>query len=382
VLVKHFDSITVVPFSYAGNFNTPKPLPDGVHLEGPLFKDEQLQASKKDLIRILLHKKRGIFIKELFSKKAYSNKSRFISWFSATLNAMRLLEHPVIQKLEAAVDKDTVFYFYWGKGSAEILPFINNKRLHKSYVRMHRYDLFEYENNNYIPYRSALLNNASVIAPSSQAGKNHLQELYPRATARVEVFRCGTIGNNKLSAASQDGVLRIVSCSLLSPVKRVHVMIESLKHIQFPVKWHHVGDGNLRDELETLVQKYGVQDKFIFEGMMDSRQVLNFYTEHPFDLFVNVSASEGVPFSIMEAFSVGIPVLATNVGGTGEIVNEQVGALLPADVTGELLAKTITEFNTLSAEQKQRVRRECYNQYINNWNAEKLANELAVFLKA
>jgi glycosyltransferase involved in cell wall biosynthesis len=109
---------------------------------------------------------------------------------------------------------------------------------------------------------------------------------------------------------------------------------------------------------------------------------LDFYTEQPFDLFVNVSASEGVPFSIMEAFSVGIPVMATNVGGTGEIVNEQVGMLLPSDINLAGLVQKITDFYNFSTEQKQGMRQECYNQYINKWNAEKLANELAVFLKA
>ncbi|THU41527.1 glycosyltransferase [Niastella caeni] len=381
-LINHFDNIIVVPYSYGGNHNNPKPLPKGVHLEGPLLPEEQLKSSKKDLLKIFLHKHRGTFLKEFIRKKVYTSKSRFISWFSSTLNVIRLLKHPLVQKLESNADKNTVFYFYWGKGSCEILPFINNRRLYKSFVRMHRYDLFEYENNNYIPYRSALLNSASVIAPSSLAGKQHLQQLYPRVSANVEVFRCGTISNNKLSSASQDGILRVVSCSLLSPVKRVHVMIESLRHIQVPIIWHHVGDGQLRDELETLARKLGVEDKFIFEGMMDSRRVLNFYTENSFDLFVNVSASEGVPFSIMEAFSVGIPVMATDVGGTGEIVNEQVGMLLPAEITGVVLAKKITDFYNLSTEQKQGMRRECYNQYIINWNAEKLANALAVFLKA
>ncbi|NCO54621.1 MAG: glycosyltransferase, partial [Bacteroidetes bacterium] len=46
------------------------------------------------------------------------------------------------------------------------------------------------------------------------------------------------------------------------------------------------------------------------------------------DLFINVSESEGIPVSIMEALSAGIPVIATNVGGTNEIVNNDVGFLI------------------------------------------------------
>jgi len=45
--------------------------------------------------------------------------------------------------------------------------------------------------------------------------------------------------------------------------------------------------------------------------------VLNYYASNPVDVFINTSSSEGLPVSIMEAMSFGIPVIATNVGGTG-----------------------------------------------------------------
>lgn len=45
---------------------------------------------------------------------------------------------------------------------------------------------------------------------------------------------------------------------------------------------------------------------------------------------MNLSTSEGVPVSIMEVQSYGIPVIATNVGGTGEIIDKDNGILLPS----------------------------------------------------
>jgi glycosyltransferase involved in cell wall biosynthesis len=47
---------------------------------------------------------------------------------------------------------------------------------------------------------------------------------------------------------------------------------------------------------------------------------------------VNLSSSEGVPLSIMEALAMGVPVVATAAGGTGEMVDETVGELLEVDV--------------------------------------------------
>jgi glycosyltransferase involved in cell wall biosynthesis len=56
-----------------------------------------------------------------------------------------------------------------------------------------------------------------------------------------------------------------------------------------------------------------------------------------------LSESEGVPVSIMEAQSFGIPVIATNVGGTSEIVNERVGILLSDNPTRNDVCKALEE---------------------------------------
>lgn len=380
-LVHHFESITVIPFCYDGNFDNPKPLPPGVDLKRPLFEDWNIQLRKSDIVRVIFSSFSIAFFREFFDRRVYTNKKRVVSWILGCLNVIRLMKHPVIRTVLAEADRSTVLYFYWGKGACEVLPFANTATFHKTFVRMHRHDLFEYENRNYIPFRAELLNAAHVVAPSSLAGKKHLEELYPQKGCKVKLIRCGTIGNGKLAKPSADNILRVVSCSFLSPVKRVHLMIESLQYIEFPIIWYHAGDGPLRKELEELAGRLNVSDRFIFKGMMDSRTVLDFYTSNQIDLFVNTSASEGVPFSIMEAFSVGIPVMATDVGGTGEIVDEMTGKLLSPDISGKELALALKEYYYKSAEDKERFRTEVFNRYKEQWDAQKLARELACILK-
>jgi glycosyltransferase involved in cell wall biosynthesis len=56
---------------------------------------------------------------------------------------------------------------------------------------------------------------------------------------------------------------------------------------------------------------------------------------------VNLSSSEGVPLSIMEALAMGVPVVATAAGGTGEMVDDSVGALLPVEVDAAIAAAAI-----------------------------------------
>ncbi len=382
VLVKHFDEITVVPYSYGGNFSNPKRLPIGVKLAGPLFNDIGLPGKKTDTLRILLHKKSLAFVREFLNRKVYKIKNHLQSWVGSTLNVIRLLKHPLVKEIVKKGDKNTVLYFYWGKGSSELLPFIDTSRFRKVFVRLHRFDLFEYVNEHYIPYRKSLLKNISVAAPVSYAGKDHLSGLYPEASGMIKVFRIGTVGNGRLSRSSRDGCLRIISCSGISLVKRVDLMIRSLQFVDFPIIWRHVGDGSLHDELKLLAENTGVSNRFIFEGRMESEKILDFYTENSFDLFVNTSQNEGVPVSIMEAFAAGIPVMATDVGGTREIVDDKVGVLLPPDITPPQLAEQLKLFFQLPEDKKMRLRENAFRSYELNWNANILAEELAIYLKS
>ena len=70
-------------------------------------------------------------------------------------------------------------------------------------------------------------------------------------------------------------------------------------------------------------------------GRIPNHEVLNYYKNHHFDMFINMSTSEGVPVAIMEAMSFGIPILATDVGCTSEEVQPQVGELLSPNPTLE-----------------------------------------------
>ena len=60
------------------------------------------------------------------------------------------------------------------------------------------------------------------------------------------------------------------------------------------------------------------------------------------DAFLNVSSSEGIPVSIMEVQSCGIPVIATAVGGVREIVGEKTGVLLSANPSETDIANAIS----------------------------------------
>jgi glycosyltransferase involved in cell wall biosynthesis len=78
----------------------------------------------------------------------------------------------------------------------------------------------------------------------------------------------------------------------------------------------------------------GISDRFILAGFTDE---LDHYMHH-FDLFVQSSHTEGLPNVLLEAAAAGVPVVATDVGGTAELVLDGVTGLLVASGDATALA--------------------------------------------
>lgn len=127
------------------------------------------------------------------------------------------------------------------------------------------------------------------------------------------------------------------------PLKRVPLLFNSLLVLSDrKIEWTHIGAGSHFTELKKMIAETRHDHiDIILTGAMTHDEVMEYYKGHHFDVFVNLSTSEGVPVSIMEAMSFDIPVVATNVGSTSEEVVPASGELLPAHPTEEEVAKTI-----------------------------------------
>jgi glycosyltransferase involved in cell wall biosynthesis len=86
-----------------------------------------------------------------------------------------------------------------------------------------------------------------------------------------------------------------------------------------------VGDGPERVALESQAASLGLQDRIKFVGQINNAAPLF----SAFDLFVLSSHSEGTPITLFEAMAVGVPIVATRVGGVPDILSETEGRLVP-----------------------------------------------------
>lgn len=96
-----------------------------------------------------------------------------------------------------------------------------------------------------------------------------------------------------------------------------------------------VGDGPLRADLETFSKEMGISNAVVFLGeRKDIAELLS-----AFDLFVLPSLTEGISITLLEAMASGTPVVASEVGGNSEVIeNGNTGLLLPLDKPDEWIS--------------------------------------------
>jgi glycosyltransferase involved in cell wall biosynthesis len=116
----------------------------------------------------------------------------------------------------------------------------------------------------------------------------------------------------------------ILSVSRLVEKNGIADLIKTVSLLRVPYKLLIAGDGHLKNKLEQLAQELHIQDKVIFLGDLEYSDLSSYYSIA--DVFVRPSISEGFGNVFIEAMSVGVPVIATPVGGIPDfLINNQTG---------------------------------------------------------
>ena len=111
------------------------------------------------------------------------------------------------------------------------------------------------------------------------------------------------------------------------------------------------------NQIQESVAKLPNNIKVELLGMIDPNELVAFYKQRTVDLFLNVSSSEGVAMTILEALSLGIPVFATNAGGSSEVIDDSVGRICDIDILPKQLALYLEDFYKLPLENKYEMRK-------------------------
>lgn len=143
---------------------------------------------------------------------------------------------------------------------------------------------------------------------------------------------------------------KVVTVGRLVSWKQIDFLIEAIAECE-GAGLVVVGDGPERDRLEAMARER-LSQRVYFAGQRSKEET--FALMAACDLFVLNSSYEGFPHVVLEAMCAGLPVVATNVGGTPELVrNGENGLLISPHANGDL-AKTLMKLVT-SSEERQRL---------------------------
>lgn len=122
--------------------------------------------------------------------------------------------------------------------------------------------------------------------------------------------------------------------------KGLKYLLQAKKLLKTDAQLVIVGDGPLRSELEELVEKQTIPDVIFTGARRDIDKIMP-----TAQVFTLPSITEGLPITLLEALSSGLPVVATQVGGIPGLITDEVGLLVkPGDskVLAEALDKILS----------------------------------------
>lgn len=223
--------------------------------------------------------------------------------------------------------------------------------------------------------REYILKNVDKVFCISNHGKKYLSSKYQIFKEKIQVMKLGVEDQEySLPSEYEHRHFRIVTCSTMIGIKRLDMLVRALAQIEYEMTWVHYGDGPEKDKIKNMCKELLPDNvKVCFKGHVDNRRLVEYeYRNQCYSVFLNVSSTEGIPVSIMEAFSHGIPVIATDVGGNGEIVkHEYNGLLIRKDFSCEELSGCITRFYRMDYTACMEYREHARKTWAENFHAEK-----------
>ena len=357
-LSKKFEKIYIIP----GDFGkTLIPVPENVEVLD-IYSKEYYKGSKLSFLTNLP------FIFSLYLMEFFNTKLNKWYWLSKTKTSVLSLNNAiesakalnVILSSKKIVKNDCTFYSYWFYHSALYLAIAKKKKYINSFIsRGHQAEIYEEREPNKSMFKNFKLKSVDKLFLISEHAKNYLNQKYPQYSSKYVVSYLGVKNNG--TNPNGESIFRIASCSKDAPHKRVHLIAEILKGLDFEFEWYHLGympEDKQQHYMKILSTNNSKHVYFV--GDYANEKVLEFYKNNHVDVFINVSSIEGLSVALMEAGSFGITLMATDINGTAEIVNKQSGYLLPIEFDVTEATEIIKKIHFDHSYQKRETAREMY----------------------
>jgi len=197
------------------------------------------------------------------------------------------------------------------------------------------------------PFRRKLLKKsfekADGVITVSKALENKVKKLAPE-TATKTIYN-GVNFNLFTTSAEKLPETSIIFIGNMIKTKGVYELIEAAQNLLtegHEFNFHFIGNGPELNNINNIIKQSGLNKQIILHGTVNHDEVVGLLQKC--HALVLPSYREGVPNVIMEAFACGVPVVATNVGGIAEVLNELNGVLLATHQSKDIAAGIVKCF--------------------------------------
>jgi colanic acid/amylovoran biosynthesis glycosyltransferase len=294
--------------------------------------------------------------------------------------AARMRNYAVLLRVGALIEaldraSATHVHAHWG-GASSTLTMVAAEAVGIPWsMTLHRWDIGA---NNLLGEK---IESACFTRVISRAAVADVRAIVPDADPVVIHMGVAVEARAQEPAAPRGAGCRLLNVANFVEVKNHRDLVESFGRLRdLPdVTLDLVGEGPLFPEIRDLVARLGLGEKVNLLGPLDHDELLRRLAGREWDGVVLTSAAapdahEGIPVSLMEAMAAGIPVLATDSGGTRELIGEEAGALVPAgdlDALTSGLARFVSDPTF-----RERIGVEGHRRVSQDFNAEVVSREL------
>lgn len=172
--------------------------------------------------------------------------------------------------------------------------------------------------------------------------------------------------------------------------KRPLLLLEIIKEIskkRNDILFLIVGNGNLLNKLKHGIQKYKLEEYVKFIGTIDKPEEIYAIS----DITINCSIKEGLALTSYESLAMGVPVISSNVGGQAELINNEVGKIVPCMQKETDVQETIYSQEEINLyinaiqeiiEKLEYYKENCRNRILEQFTLNQMAEKMAEIFKS
>jgi glycosyltransferase involved in cell wall biosynthesis len=183
-----------------------------------------------------------------------------------------------------------------------------------------------------------VLKSAAKVICLSASQKKLIASMYALPLESIVVIPNGVAEKYFIGKRTRENAVpHLLFVGRLAVQKNLSLLIEAVLRMRTDVFLDIVGEGELRGHIETLIQKYGLQNVNL-HGKKTGKELIELYTSA--DVFVLPSLKEGISLAMLEALASGLPVVASDSPEIREVLAD-CGGILVQEPTAINYAKAL-----------------------------------------